>query len=93
MLCTVVALCASSAPVELHILPHTHADVGWLQTVNSLARLNVSIILDGVVEELWARPLPLPARRQLVRHVINVLAPQNSGSSTAQDFIIAQKVW
>ena len=56
MLCTVVALCASSAPVELHILPHTHADVGWLQTVNSLARLNVSRILDGVVEELWARP-------------------------------------
>ena len=54
MLSSVVALCASTAPVELHILPHTHADVGWLQTVNSLERINVSRILDGVTATVGA---------------------------------------
>ena len=39
-------------PIELHLLPHTHADVGWLQTVDSLSRMNVSRILDGVVGNL-----------------------------------------
>lgn len=38
--------------VELFVVPHTHADVGWLQTVDSLARMNVSRILDGVVGNL-----------------------------------------
>lgn len=39
-------------PVDLWIIPHTHADVGWLQTVDSLARMNVSRILSGVVANL-----------------------------------------
>ena len=47
---------ASAEPIELWILPHSHADVGWLQTVNSLARVNVSRILDGVVATLQANP-------------------------------------
>lgn len=46
------ATTSAASPVTLHILPHTHADVGWLQTVNSLSRLNVSRILDGVVATL-----------------------------------------
>jgi hypothetical protein len=37
---------------ELYLMPHTHADVGWLQTVDSLSRMNVSRILDGVVGNL-----------------------------------------
>jgi hypothetical protein len=42
-----------SAPlVELFLVPHTHADVGWLQTVDSLSRMNVSRILNGVVGNL-----------------------------------------
>ena len=51
---TLCALRTSSATnmdtgtVKLHILPHTHADVGWLETVDALSRMNVSRILDGV---------------------------------------------
>jgi lysosomal alpha-mannosidase len=46
---------AAAAPrraVELYLIPHTHADVGWLQTLDSLSRVNVSRILDGVVGNL-----------------------------------------
>ena len=35
---------AAAAPrraVELYLIPHTHADVGWLQTLDSLSRVNV----------------------------------------------------
>eukprot|EP00039_Didymoeca_costata_P011753 m.166415 g.166415 ORF g.166415 m.166415 type:complete len:1037 (+) comp15278_c0_seq5:70-3180(+) len=39
--------------VSLWLLPHTHADVGWLQTPESLARINVSRILNGVVGNLY----------------------------------------
>jgi lysosomal alpha-mannosidase len=58
LVCTSAA--ASTAPkqpvVNLHLLPHTHADVGWMQTVNSLARVNISRILDSVTSELVANP-------------------------------------
>jgi hypothetical protein len=43
---------ASTTTVELFLLPHTHADVGWLETPENLARVNVSRILDGVVGNL-----------------------------------------
>ena len=42
----------AAGPVELYLIPHTHADVGWLQTLDSLSRVNVSRILDGVVGNL-----------------------------------------
>ena len=44
----------SAAPplTELWLLPHAHADVGWLETVDALSRINVSRILDGVVGNL-----------------------------------------
>ena len=52
-----LALSAASAePIELFLLPHSHADVGWLQTVNSLERLNVSRIISGVTAALAANP-------------------------------------
>ena len=61
-LCVVVGATAAAgatggagAKVEklrLFLLPHTHADVGWLETPDNLARVNVSRILDGVVGNL-----------------------------------------
>lgn len=38
--------------VKLFLLPHTHADVGWLELPEALARMNVSRILSGVVGNL-----------------------------------------
>jgi hypothetical protein len=49
---TASAVFAAEAPLELFLLPHTHADVGWLETPDNLARVNVSRILDGVVGNL-----------------------------------------
>ena len=46
ILCSAARLTGET--VKLHILPHTHADVGWLETVDALSRMNVSRILDGV---------------------------------------------
>ena len=45
-----------SPVVDLYLVPHTHADVGWMQTVNSLSRINISRILDSVTEELVVNP-------------------------------------
>jgi hypothetical protein len=42
----------SSKMVRLFLVPHTHADTGWLETLDTLARLNTSRILDGVVGHL-----------------------------------------
>ena len=41
-----------TSKLQLFLLPHTHADVGWLSTPENLARLNVSRILNGVVGNL-----------------------------------------
>jgi len=38
--------------LTIHIIPHSHCDVGWLETVDSYYTLNVSKILDGVYEAL-----------------------------------------
>ena len=40
---------SGNATIELYLLPHTHADVGWLETPENLARVNVSRILDGAI--------------------------------------------
>ena len=48
----VLAGVATAKPLELFLLPHTHADVGWLETPENLARVNVTRILDGVVGNL-----------------------------------------
>ena len=49
-LASVAAGAAPPAPlVQLWLLPHTHADVGWLELPEALARMNVSRILSGVV--------------------------------------------
>ena len=50
------SVATAEPPLTLWLLPHTHADVGWLQTVNSLARVNVSRILSGVVATLDTSP-------------------------------------
>ena len=39
-------------PLRLYLVPHTHADTGWLETLDTLARMNTSRILDGVVGHL-----------------------------------------
>ena len=31
---------SGNATIELYLLPHTHADVGWLETPENLARVN-----------------------------------------------------
>ena len=43
---------AGGEKVQLFLLPHTHADVGWLELPEALARMNVSRILSGVVGNL-----------------------------------------
>ncbi|CAE7840742.1 unnamed protein product [Symbiodinium sp. CCMP2592] len=63
MLCSALAVQAEPA-VEVHIVPHTHDDVGWLKTVdeyftgqnNSIQRAYVRLILDTVVRCLEQNP-------------------------------------
>jgi len=50
--------------VTVHLIPHSHDDVGWLKTVDAyfegtdqhIARAEVSIILDEVTEALMEDP-------------------------------------
>eukprot|EP01063_Lacrimia_lanifica_P033458 TRINITY_DN5948_c0_g1_i1.p1 TRINITY_DN5948_c0_g1~~TRINITY_DN5948_c0_g1_i1.p1 ORF type:complete len:991 (+),score=335.32 TRINITY_DN5948_c0_g1_i1:42-3014(+) len=56
LLAAAAAAVAAPPPVTLWLLPHTHADVGWLQTFDDLARLNVSRILDTVTVALDEAP-------------------------------------
>ncbi|XP_059047343.1 lysosomal alpha-mannosidase-like isoform X1 [Achroia grisella] len=47
--------------LNVHIVPHTHDDVGWLKTVdqyyygsrNDIQKAGVQYILDSVIKELW----------------------------------------
>ncbi|KAL0858609.1 hypothetical protein ABMA27_012444 [Loxostege sticticalis] len=49
--------------LNVHIVPHTHDDVGWLKTVdqyyygmnNSIQKAGVQFIIDSVVKELWEK--------------------------------------
>ena len=58
-------LCATYAnALTVHLVPHTHDDVGWLKTVdqyymganNSLQHAGVQYVLDSVVTSLAANP-------------------------------------
>ncbi|XP_064076196.1 lysosomal alpha-mannosidase-like isoform X1 [Vanessa tameamea] len=50
--------------LNVHIVPHTHDDVGWLKTVdqyyygsrNNIQKAGVQYILDSVIKELWQDP-------------------------------------
>ncbi|XP_050556620.1 lysosomal alpha-mannosidase-like isoform X1 [Spodoptera frugiperda] len=58
--------CTATSPgmLNVHIVPHTHDDVGWLKTVdqyyygsrNNIQKAGVQYILDSVVKELWESP-------------------------------------
>ncbi|XP_045541142.1 lysosomal alpha-mannosidase-like [Papilio machaon] len=55
---------ADASVLNVHIVPHTHDDVGWLKTVdqyyygsrNNIQKAGVQYILDSVVKELWEDP-------------------------------------
>ena len=38
---------AAKPTVNLFLLPHTHADVGWLETVDALSRVQCSLQAVG----------------------------------------------
>jgi hypothetical protein len=53
-------LMAAGKPLTVHVIPHSHDDVGWLKTVDeyysgtkySIQRANVELIIDNVIREL-----------------------------------------
>ncbi|XP_041983730.1 lysosomal alpha-mannosidase-like isoform X1 [Aricia agestis] len=55
---------AEAGVLNVHIVPHTHDDVGWLKTVdqyyygsrNNIQKAGVQYIIDSVVKELWEDP-------------------------------------
>ena len=57
-------LFAEPGMIYVHLVPHSHDDVGWLKTVdqyfygakNSIQRAGVQYILDSVVQELALDP-------------------------------------
>ena len=60
----VLATAVQTQPLNVHIVPHTHDDVGWLKTVDqyysgtnrSIDPAGVKYILDTVVQELQKDP-------------------------------------
>ena len=77
------ALAAGS--VELYLIPHTHADVGWLQTLDSLSRVNAYSCGNSEESKLTQRlqhlrvlvddPLKPPIRRNGGQHALLQKAP------------------
>ena len=56
MISSLLSVLVISSQVNVWLLPHAHCDVGWLQTFDDLARLNVSRILDTVTVNLNENP-------------------------------------
>ena len=59
-----IAYFKTNEPIRVHLVPHSHDDVGWLKTVdqyyyganNSIQRAGVQYILDTAVQELQKNP-------------------------------------
>ena len=59
-----VSLGAFNRPIFVHLIPHTHDDVGWLKTVDEYytgskvktAHANVRLIISTVIDELLHDP-------------------------------------
>ena len=50
-------LCIKSfLSLEIHIIPHSHMDPGWLKTYDEYYNLQVKKIFDNVFEQLKANP-------------------------------------
>lgn len=55
---------SNSDPVIVHVIPHSHDDVGWLKTLDQyfwgihddVQRANVFLIIDSVITELEQNP-------------------------------------
>ena len=43
-------------PIEVFIVPHTHDDVGWLQSIDEYYIKQVRYILDSVIDNLLENP-------------------------------------
>ena len=52
--CALTLAAAAGADVVVHILPHSHMDVGWLKTVDRYYTEDVRYIYSGVVQALAA---------------------------------------
>ena len=53
-----LASTAHASPTTVHIVPHSHDDLGWLQTLDEYysADKGVNNILTSVIETLLANP-------------------------------------
>ena len=62
--CTFDGAVKNEDKLQVHLVPHTHDDVGWLKTVdeyyyganNSIQHAGVQYILDSVIRQLVSDP-------------------------------------
>jgi alpha-mannosidase II len=41
------------APIDVYLVPHTHLDPGWIETIEDYYSKKVRSILNNVIFELW----------------------------------------